>query len=378
MPSRRALIRTVLLAVIIAALYGLVRLRHDELVDFAVPHKAAERFLAHEPLYRSSDGHYQFKYLPTFAAVMAPFTLVPKQTAEAAWFALTVIMAWGLVWLSVAALPDRRMSVGALCWLMVLLNGKSLVKEIGFGQFNLPVALLLLGAVIAARRGHGLVAGAAIAAAVFVKPYALILLPWLAWTVGWQSVIVFGLVLAAGLLVPVASYGWNGNLTLLHEWYRTVTETTRPNLLGADNISFAAMWTKWLGLGATADRLALASMLIAVAAGLAVMARRRHVAEPNYLEGAYFLILVALISPQGWDYVLLIGLPAYVCLVDRWFDLSPPWRAVAATGIFLTSFTIYDLLGRPLYTRLTELSVVSVGAVLIAATLIRLRWRAIA
>jgi hypothetical protein len=108
------------------------------------------------------------------------------------------------------------------------------------------------------------------------------------------------------------------------------------------------------------------------------MARRRRLAEPYYLEGAYFLLLVALLSPQGWDYVLLIGLPAYVCLVDRWFDLSLPWRAVAATGIFLTSFTIYDLLGRPLYVRLTELSVVSVGAVLIAATLIRLRWRAIA
>jgi len=102
------------------------------------------------------------------------------------------------------------------------------------------------------------------------------------------------------------------------------------------------------------------------------------VAEPNYLEGAYFLILVALLSPQGWDYVLLIGLPAYVCLVDRWFDLSPSWRAVAATGIFLTSFTVFDLLRRPLYMFLMRVSGVSVGAVLIAVTLIRLRWRAIA
>jgi hypothetical protein len=87
---------------------------------------------------------------------------------------------------------------------------------------------------------------------------------------------------------------------------------------------------------------------------------------------------VALISPQGWDYVLLIGLPAYVCLVDRWMDLSPPWRAVAAIGIFLTSFTIYDLLGRAVYLPLMRWGVVSVGAVLIAATLVRLRWRAIA
>ena len=90
------------------------------------------------------------------------------------------------------------------------------------------------------------------------------------------------------------------------------------------------------------------------------------------------MFIVALLSPQGWDYVLVIGLPAYVCLVDRWNELSPPWKAVTATGMLLTGFTIFDLLRRPLYTVLMQWSVVSVGAVLIAAALIRLRWRAIA
>ncbi len=370
--------RAVLLVLIAAVLYGVLRLKRDELVDFAVPHRAAVRFLAHEPLYRPSDGHYQYKYLPTFAAVMVPFTMVPKRVAEAAWFTLTVAMAWGLVQLAIAALPDRRLSLRVLFWVVLLLNGKFLVKELAFGQFNLPVALLLLGAVISARYGRGFVAAIAIAAAVFVKPYALVLLPWLLWTVGWRSLLVFALAFAVGLLVPVASYGWNGNLTLLHDWYRTVADTTAPNLLGADNISFASMWAKWLGPGPIAVRLALASTIIAVAAGVAVMARRKHVAEPDYLEGAYFMLIVPLLSPQGWDYVLLIGLPAYVCLVDRWKDLSPPWRVVAGTGIFLTSFTIFDLLRRPLYIFLMEWSAVSVGAVLVAVALIRLRWRALA
>ena len=374
----RFLIQAVLLILIAGVMYGIVRLKRDELVDFRVPHRAAVRFLAHESLYQPEDGHYQYKYLPTFAAVMTPFTLVPTRAAEMAWFTLTVAMAWAFVRLAIGALPDRRLSLQVLFWLTLLLNGKFLVKELAFGQFNLPVALLLLAAVIAARHDRGLLAGAAIAAAVFVKPYALVLLPWLAWTVGWRSLVVFGLVLAAGLLLPAASYGWSGNLTLLHEWYRTVTDTTAPNLLGADNVSFASMWAKWLGPGPLASRLALGSTIVAVAAGFAVMARRKQVAEPNYLEAAYFMLLVALLSPQGWDYVLLIGLPAYVCLVDRWDDLSRRWHVVAATGIFLTSFTIYDLLRRSLYLQLMQWSAVSVGAVLIAACLIRLRWRAVA
>jgi len=138
------------------------------------------------------------------------------------------------------------------------------------------------------------------------------------------------------------------------------------------------MWAKWLGPGVIASRLAIGSMALAGAAGAAMMARRKRVAEPNYLEGAYFMLLVALLSPQGWDYVLLIGLPAYVCLVDRWRELSIPWQAVATTGIIMTSFTIFDVMRRPLYTLAMQWSFVSVGAVLIAATLIRLRWRALA
>jgi hypothetical protein len=102
------------------------------------------------------------------------------------------------------------------------------------------------------------------------------------------------------------------------------------------------------------------------------------VAEPNYLEGAYFLTLVPLLSPQGWDYVLLVAVPAYMLLVDRRHQLSPAWRATALLGFFLTSFTIFDLLGRSLYTFLMRWDAVSIGAVLVAGCLVHLRWRAVA
>jgi hypothetical protein len=143
-------------------------------------------------------------------------------------------------------------------------------------------------------------------------------------------------------------------------------------------MSLASMWAKWIDPGPVASALALASVLVAVAAGLGLMSRRRHVPEPHYLEGAYFFVLIPLVSPQGWDYVLLLALPAYICLVDRWRDLTPNWRIVVLTGFLFTSFTIFDLLRRPLYMHLMEIGAVSIGAVLIAASLLRLRWRAIA
>ena len=379
MPTRRrSIVRATAIVLVIAGAYGLVRFKRAELVDFVVPLTAAGRFVAHEPLYRPEDGHYQYKYFPAFAVAMVPFTWVSKEVAQAAWFTLTCGMAFAFVRLSLFALPDRRVSSRALMWLTALLCGKFFVKELAFGQFNLPVGLLMLGAVIAAQRGRRFGAGAAVAAGVFVKPYALVLVPWLARTFGWRSLVAFTLVMAAGLILPAASYGWDGNLALLQEWYRTVTETTRPNLLVSDNISFASMWAKWIGPGPLASNLALGSSITAMAAGGVLMLRRRQVAEPNFLEASYFCVLITLLSPQGWDYTLVLGLPGFMLLVDRWRDLSIAWRAVALTGFFLTSFTIFDLLGRTIYIRLVELSAVSVGAVLVAACLVRLRWKGIA
>ena len=277
MPSRLwSLVRAMAVVLVVAGAYGLVRFKRAELVDFAVPRTAAVRFVAHEPLYRPDDGHYQYKYLPAFAQLMVPFTWVSKEVGEVAWFALTAAMAVAFVRLSLFALPDRRLSSKVLVWLTVLLTGKFFVKELAFGQFNLPVGLLLIGAVIAAQHGRGLTAGAAIAAGVFVKPYALVLVPWLARTFGWRPFVPFTLVMAAGLLLPAVTYGWDGNLTLLHEWYRTVTDTTGPNLLAADNISFASMWAKWIGPGPLASALALGSAVTAMAAGGA-----GHVAAPT-------------------------------------------------------------------------------------------------
>jgi hypothetical protein len=109
-------------------------------------------------------GHDQYKYLPTFPLATVPFTWVSKEVAERTWFALTVAMTWAFLRLSLAALPNRRRSERMLIWITLLLNGEFLVKELGFGQFNLPAGLLLLGAVIAAQRGRGVAAGAFIAA----------------------------------------------------------------------------------------------------------------------------------------------------------------------------------------------------------------------
>jgi hypothetical protein len=185
-------------------------------------------------------------------------------------------------------------------------------------------------------------------------------------------------VVAAGLALPAVVFGWAGNRDQLLGWFRTVTDSTAPNLLGADNVSLASMWAKWMGAGALAAQLAVATatMLLAIVAW--AVWRRARVSGPAYLEFGLLMLLVPLVSPQGWDYVLLLGTPAVVCLLDRFDVMSPGWRAATAVAMAFMSLTIYDLVGRALYARLMAVNVVSVSAIVLFVCLAHLRRRSLA
>jgi hypothetical protein len=348
-----------------------------EMADFDVYRTAANRAIAAQPLYPEADGHFRFKYLPVFALAMAPFALVDREAAKVIWFALSAGLLTAFIRWSVRALPERRRSERALLWLTVLFMAKFYAHELTLGQTNILLGVLLVGALLAVQVDQPLVAGVLIGAAAFVKPYALLLLPWLGFTYGataasWALGVVF-----AGLVLPAAVYGWSGNVDQLIGWFRAVTGSTEGTLLGADNVSLAAMWAKWLGIGQTAS--ALATITAGAVLGLVavVWVRRRGIASPDYLEVALLLLVIPLLSPQGWDYVLLLGTPAVVCLIDRWSDVSRKWRVATAASLALMGLTLFDLMGRSLYAQFMALSIVTVAAVGAAVALTHLRWKAL-
>ena len=184
--------------------------------------------------------------------------------------------------------------------------------------------------------------------------------------------------MAIGLLLPSVVYGWSGNLDLLREWLRTVRDSTASNLLNNDNVSIAAMWAKWVGPGSLATGFASLTIVGALALAIVAWRRRRAVAAPEYLESALLMLLIPLLSPQGWDYVLLLATPAVVCLVDRWREFTRLWQWGLGVALALMSLTMFDIMGRALYGRFMALSLISVCALAIAAGLVRARWDRVA
>ena len=351
---------------------------HDEMVDFGVYQKAATRAWQGENLYRPEDGHYQFKYLPAFACPMRPFVMVPVLVARAAWFALSCGLLVLMVRRMVALVPDRRLSVAALTWLAIVFMGKFYARELHLGQTNVLLGAILVSGLAAALAGQRLVAGALVGVGIFVKPYAAILVPVLWLSAGTGSVALAGAIGVVGLVAPALVYGWGGNIEQLHGWYRTVTDTVVPNLFVNENVSFAATWAKWIGAGPLATQLTWLTSAAALLLAGAFFAWRRGVRTPAYLEFGVLLLIVPLLSPQGWDYVLLLGTPALLIAVDRWRDTPIAWKALAAVSLFLMSFTIFDVFGRTAYTAMMKVNVVTVAVVALMICLFRIRLNKLA
>ncbi len=366
-------IRVALLLLLAVAAAGFGLRAKREMYDFGVYLTAGARVVAGESLYRAEDGHWQYKYLPAFAFAVAPLSLLPPVAARAVWFSLSVGLLIWFVSLSLRLLPDRQRAAKLLVWLTVLAMGKFYVRELGLGQTNLLLAVLVLLAVDAGRAGREERAGLLLAAATVVKPYAVLFWPWLVWRRRYRAAAWFAGGMAIAVLLPAVRYGVGGNIELLQGLWTVVTSSTAPNLAGQDNASIAGMWASWLGVGRPAGRLSVVTALALAAACAWVLRRPGPGALPEYLEAAVLLFLIPLLSPQGWDYVLLIGTPGIMLLIDRSASMPRAQQWLLGACLAVVAFSIWDLMGRELYRSFMMARVVTICALVELAMLLRLR-----
>src|SRR4051812_15430124 len=198
--------------------------------DFEVYWTAGSRALAAEPLYRESDGHFQFKYLPAFAIFAAPLAKLPLPAAKGAWFAVSAILMVVLLALSLRALPQVTRAPALLLVLTFLAMAKFYAHELVLGQVNILFAVLVTLALVWMRDGKDAAAGVLLALAVVVKPYAAIFAPWAATRRrrgAFVTMAAAGIVL---LVLPAARDGWEGEPHPLGAWGGTRTTTPGPPL----------------------------------------------------------------------------------------------------------------------------------------------------
>jgi Glycosyltransferase family 87 len=370
---RTRLLLILLAAVSIAALFTTRVSR--KMPDFEVYWTAGSRAAEAQPLYRVEDGHYQFKYLPAFAVLAVPLASLPLGAAKALWFGCSAILITVLLALSARAIPAPRLPLVLLLVITFIAMAKFYAHELVLGQVNLLFAVLVMLAVLQLRRGRAAAAGLLLAAAVIIKPYAVLFAPWLAVRsprVGFATMIA---ALVAALIVPAVIYGWHDNVRLLGEWWRTARTSTAPNLTNQDNVSLAAMFHRWLGDQPAASTFAALTGLLLLGLTAVVVAGRGALPASETLEAALLLILIPLLSPQGWDYVFLIATPGVMLLVDKLPALPRGLRIATALAIAAAGLSIYDVMGRSAYAAFMATSAITICFLIEASALITLRFR---
>ena len=350
----------------------------QKMPDFEVYWRAGLRAAHAAPLYSPDDGHYQLKYLPAFALLAIPITWLPLASAKAVWFAFSAAMLGAFVALSIGLLPERRRSLSMLVLCTVVAMAKFYGHELVLGQVNLLLGVLITAAVRSLALQRETAAGLLLALAIIVKPYAVIFLPWLIATGFSRAFLTAMVALLAAVSAPAAVYGFAGNLALHGEWWQTVTTSTAPNLLNADNVSLAALYAKWLGTGAAARWLAIGTSIALIGVATDAVRRRDHVRLPTGLETAMLLTMMPLLSPQGWDYVLLLATPAIAFLVNYGDRLPASLKVLTAIAVATAAFSLFDVMGRRAYSTFMSWSIVTVCFVVVIGALYALRAKEVA
>jgi len=371
----------VLAAIILLSLLFLFRLK-NEMADFEVNYKAGQRIRSGETLYRTADGHWQFKYLPFSAFLYVPLTLLPLSWGKAIWFISTLLAAVMIVSLSSKLIDFKNDTFFSPAFFAVLILARYFLRELQLGQINTLITFLLVVTIWLQVRSSlpraGAASGALAGLSTALKPYAAVFFPYFACRRKWPALAAGLAVIGLAIFAPALFYGWKGNLVVLGEWRSSLTASTPPLLSSQDNVSLIGFLTK-----STQDQslsLILYGIILVALGGLVLFLLHRGSLIPRatVLDGFLLLALIPLVSPLGWDYTFLSSAPA-VMLICRHFDKYRPfWKGFLILNFLVISLSLYDLMGRGLYAAFMSASVITLDFLALVGYLAYLRIKSYA
>jgi hypothetical protein len=377
MAGRKSTLILMLLLLVAFTLAFLLKVR-QEMVDFEVNYKAAQRLRLGETLYRPSDGHYQFKYMPFSAFLYLPVTFLPLTGAKAVWYTV-ILLSTGLIFFLSSKLLSLDKTEALLIGLTsFLVLGRYFLRELQLGQINALITFLLLLAIrfqASPGRPRGKESGSGLSwgLATALKPYAAVFFPYLLLLRKWLALASGAAVLILAGLAPSLFYGFLGNLRVLNEWQSSLRASTPSLFSSQDNISLIALFTKWTGRGRVALVLYLAALAVLASLVLYLIKRRNECVQPVVLEGTLLLALIPLISPLGWDYTLLSWAPAVMLILKFFPRYRPLWKGVLCLNLLVVALSLYDIMGRDFYAAFMSKSIITMNFVVLVAYLVYLR-----
>lgn len=336
------------------------------MLDFEVYYKAGERLLNGENLYRRAsleaggDGFFRYKYAPTAAFYFIPFSILPFKIAGILyWVVLSFILAH-ICWLSYQHFTNIQANqFKQQPWLMLLaaiILGVHIEAEFNLGQVNM---LLLWLYVLTARLWLNNKASYWVALpwaiSIFLKPYALIFLPFFLWYRNYKLIVFW---LAWLLLLTLVILPFYGNIEFWWiqqlEWLREISIefTINQDLKYArNNPTIFAVLVRYTPLfllewrGTSLKLLQLIVLAIMGILGIGWLSkRRRSTITERWIEWALLLPILPLIALSSTNLFILLY-PLVLGLLLCWHRLHLAYKIIAIIGMILQGLNIRDLWG---------------------------------
>jgi hypothetical protein len=333
--------------------------------DFSVYYRAGHRVLHGVAIYPPTDSD-RFLYAPIFAIAFAPFAILPRHLAQFVFFAINAFSLIELIRGAGVILFGRERELPAVLLVVpVLLSFRFIDNNFDHGQINLPTLALIVWAIIYADESHDAWAGLMLAAAILIKPFAVLAALHLAIrkhfaTLGWA--VLAGIAL---MIVPIVVFGPHGWIDQTGAYLTAIVSMTNRYRTMLTNQSAVSAVARLMSLrtGTDAETSPVATlvgtgleMILVAAVSLWdwMSVERRGFASRLALCGLF--CLMPSFAPISWKSYYAAMLLPYMALTaalvtDRATDKSAPkivWTLFAlsvllnlATGNYLNRIALF-------------------------------------
>lgn len=348
-----------------------------DMSDFGVCYQGGERIINGETLYRVSDGHLQYKYSPASAVFFSLFTLFPYEVAKYIWYLSELIFLFLSLFISYDILPSKQKKKGLVLIFSFIVLVKFIGREIELGQVNIFIFFLLIMMVKALLNKNDVKGGLFLGLSLIFKPYGLVFLPYFILKKRFKPIASgFGTVII-GLILPMIFYGLRGNIVVLREWQKTLSQST-PGLI--DHYDNASIFSLFLKIVPDESRelafifIICSGLLIAFSfLWMMILGKKENMNKPEVLEYSFLFVLIPLFSPLAWYYNYLYSILAIVFLINYIDKFPKVLKYLLIANLIIIGGSLREVLGKGAFRFYTGYSLVVISYLIVLFHLFYLR-----
>lgn len=349
------------------------------LFDFQVYHRAAGRLVDGQNLYKiAEDGMYIYKYSAVSAFYFIPLSWLSIGAAKVVYWLSSALAFCGVLVLiyQLGESALGRLEAGRRNLLMLIsfiCMGAFIELEIHLGQVNVFVLLLLLWSARLSLKGRPATAGFMLAASLFIKPFGLALMGWFLYRLKFREVIFSTGFMVILFLLPLFFYG---SFEFYHDQNRLwiqelITELgNKQDLLAPRTHTIFSVlarytplrWIEW----SPGSTLIFQFLVLIVTGGSFIWLRYRRpeIREIGIYEISLLFCLVPLILYTNRNLYIFTG-PAVALLLTGFGRLGLWSRMAFIAGMLISCFNIIEIWGKTITACWEDLSLITVGTVII-------------